>query len=65
MKVRAIRNICVGVNQHLQAGDTTDMDEHTFIYFSHIRAVEKVVEPATPVPSVEVKPPEKSGTKEK
>lgn len=69
MKVRALRGVCVGVEQHLKAGDTHEIPEASLVKFlTGIGAVEIVKdEPVTP-PVSEPKStsePEKSGKKEK
>ena len=64
MKVRALRGVCVGVDRHLKAGDTDDIDAGSVSFLTSIGAVELVKdEPAVAEP--ESKPPAKAGTKEK
>lgn len=45
MKVRALRGVCVGVDQHLGAGDTADLDAAQVQFLVSIGAVEKVPDP--------------------
>lgn len=63
MKVRALRGVCIGVDRHLKAGDTTDLDAAQVQFLVSIGAVEAVKD----VPEVKPEPqaPEKSGRKEK
>jgi len=42
MKVRALRGVCVGVDRHLKAGDTDDLDASTVQFLVSIGAVEVV-----------------------
>lgn len=71
MLVRAIRGVCVGVERHLAAGDTADLDPATGNYLIGIGAVEEAKpEPAKPEPAPIDEPPSdsvpvKSGKKEK
>lgn len=47
MKVRALRGVCVGVDQHLRAGDVADLDTAAVQFLRSIGAVEPVTdEPA-------------------
>ena len=67
MQVRALRGVCIGVDRHLGAGDTADLEPALVTYLVGIRAVERVQEPAaatedeTPIESKAGK----SGKKEK
>jgi hypothetical protein len=68
MKVRALRGVCVGVDRHLRAGDTADVDDASVQFLASIGAVEIVKDEPAPVP-VEVQKPapapaKKSGKKE-
>jgi len=40
MKVRALRGVCVGVDQHLKAGDIVDLDAASVVFLKSIGAVE-------------------------
>lgn len=61
MRVRALRGVCVGVGQHLKAGDTCELDYATANFLVHTGAVEIVPdEPAKSEPPA----PAKSGKKE-
>ncbi len=42
MKVKALRGVCIGVDRHLVAGDTADLDPGLVTYLVNIRAVEAV-----------------------
>ena len=46
MQVRALRGVCIGVDRHLVAGDTADLEPALVTYLVGIRAVERVQEPA-------------------
>lgn len=48
MKVRALRGVCIGVDRHLSAGDTADLDPATGKFLVVIKAVEEVAEPLPP-----------------
>jgi hypothetical protein len=78
MKVRALRGVCVGVDRHLVAGDTADLDPAQVAFLVGIGAVEVVPdEPAKaeepeqpkaapkPDPVSSVAPEKKTGRKEK
>lgn len=60
MKFRALRGVCIGVDRHLKAGDTVELDTATSQFLVSIRAIEPVKD-EPPVESV----PEKTGKKEK
>lgn len=71
MKVIAKRGVCVGVNKHLKAGDSADLDASTVTFLVSIGAVEieqpepdiKTEDPAT---DKKKKPtPDEPGKKEK
>lgn len=58
MKVKALRGVCIGVDRHLTAGDTADLDPGLVTYLVNIKAVEAVkdepaatAEPANPAPA--------------
>lgn len=62
MWVKARRGVCVGVSQHLVAGDTADLDAALVTFLKGIGAVEDF----TPTQSVDViDEPAKAGKKEK
>lgn len=42
MKVRALRGVCIGVERHLRAGDTAELDPAQSRYLQAIGAVELV-----------------------
>lgn len=74
MKVKALRGVCIGVNQHLKAGDTDDLEPALVTYLVGIGAVEVVkekapkAEPPKPDPKSESTSkvaPDTSGSKEK
>lgn len=73
MKVKALRGVCIGVDRHLIADDTADLEPAQVTFLVGIGAVERVPdEPAKPVepPKVEAPSPvktapDKSGSKEK
>lgn len=75
MKVRALRGVCIGVEQHLAAGDEADLEAAQVQYLTSIGAVERVIEappaPAAPPgypeldPSSETTTLAKAGKKEK
>ncbi len=50
MKVRALRGVCIGVERHLAAGDTADLEAAQVQFLVSIGAVERVVDPA-PAPA--------------
>jgi hypothetical protein len=58
MKVRALRGVCIGVDRHLKAGDTADLEHATTQFLKNIGAVEVVIDepPAEPAPESNVKP---------
>lgn len=45
MKVKALRGVCVGVNQHLIAGDVADLDAAMVTFLEGIGAVQRYSEP--------------------
>jgi hypothetical protein len=63
MKVRALRGVCIGVDRHLKAGDTADLEPATTQFLKNIGAVEVV--PDEPPESESVSAPAKTGKKEK
>lgn len=73
MKVKALRGVCIGVNRHLKADDTEDLEPALVTFLVGIGAVEVVkekppkIEPpkAEPVEPPSKSVPEKSGGKEK
>jgi len=65
MKVRALRGVCIGVERHLKAGDTEDLDPALVTFLVGIGAVEPVKDEPKPEPKPEAAAPEKSGRKEK
>jgi hypothetical protein len=60
MRVRALRGVCIGVDRHLKAGDTADLEAALVTYLRGIGAVEPAPEEPKPEPM-----PEKPGKKEK
>ena len=42
MRVKALRGVCVGVDRHLRAGDSADLDAATVTFLVSIKAVEVV-----------------------
>lgn len=44
MKIRALRGVCVGVDRHLKAGDSADLDTAMVTFLVSIKAVEIVKE---------------------
>lgn len=50
MKVKALRGVCVGPEQHLAVGDTAELDEGTAGFLMSIDAVEPFVEKPTKKP---------------
>lgn len=49
MKIRARRGVCIGVDRHLRAGDSADLDPAMVTFLVGIGAVEHVIdEPAPP-----------------
>ena len=66
MKVKALRGVCIGVERHLAAGDTEDLDAPLVTYLVSIGAVEVVKDdPAPADESTKPIAPEKTGKKEK
>jgi hypothetical protein len=66
MKVRALRGVCVGVDQHLKPGDTVDLDAASVSFLKSIGAVELVPdEPTKPISKPEPEPVKPAGVKEK
>jgi hypothetical protein len=54
MKVKALRGVCIGVDRHLVAGDSADLEPAMVTFLVGIRAVERVVdEPPKREPPVE------------
>jgi hypothetical protein len=72
MRYRALRGVCVGVGQHLSAGDTIDLEPAQAVFLVHIKAIELIPD-ETPITggdevAAEKKPnsaPVKPGKKEK
>ena len=56
MKVRALHGVCIGVNQHLKAGDTADLDMATVTFLVSIKAVERIIEEPDPKPKESPEP---------
>lgn len=68
MKVKALRGVCIGVDRHLKAGDTEDLEPALVTFLVGIGAVERVKDEPAPVVEVDAEPtsaPAKSGKKEK
>lgn len=65
MKVQALRGVCIGVDRHLKAGDTVDLEPALVAYLVSISAVEAVKDEPKPETESELKAPEKTGKKEK
>jgi hypothetical protein len=65
MKVRALRGVCIGVERHLRAGDTDDLEPAMVTYLTSIGAIERLPEEPAAAAPITTKTPEKSGTKEK
>lgn len=67
MKVKALRGVCIGVDRHLKAGDSADLEPALVTFLAGIGAVERVKdEPVSdPAPALKSPAPEKSGKKEK
>jgi hypothetical protein len=77
MKVRALRGVCIGVDQHLAAGDTADLEAAQVQFLASIGAVAPLPDepvPAAPLPlftvaasfdDPQLNPPPKPGKKEK
>lgn len=59
MRVKALRGVCIGVDRHLKAGDSADLDAAMVTFLKSIGAVEIVPdEPKKPEPVHEVEEPE-------
>lgn len=59
MRVKALRGVCIGVDRHLKAGDSADLDAAMVTFLKSIGAVEIAPdEPKKPEPVQEVKEPE-------
>lgn len=57
MKVRALRGVCIGVEQHLAKDEEKDLDANLVTYLTSIGAVEIVKdEPTAPVAEVAASP---------
>lgn len=56
MKVRALRGVCIGVDRHLKAGDTEDLDAALVTFLVGIGAVERVAETIQPEPEPQAEP---------
>lgn len=54
MKIRALRGVCVGIEQHLKAGDIHETDPASSKFLVSIGAAEHVVD--EPVPELPVIP---------
>jgi hypothetical protein len=67
MKIRALRGICIGVNRHLEVGQTEDVDTATSTFLKSIGAVELVQDEPAPHAAESPKPTtgEKHSKKEK
>jgi hypothetical protein len=52
VKVRALRGVCVGVERHLQPGDTDDLDAAQVQFLVSIGAVERMPDEVVSVPEV-------------
>lgn len=61
MHVRAIRGVCVGVADHMKAGDVRELDAPLAKYLINIGAVEAYTLPAEPTDAE----PARAGKKEK
>lgn len=60
MRVKALRGVCIGVDRHLRAGDSADLDAAMVTFLSSIGAVEVVKdEPKKPEPVHEHSEPKK------
>lgn len=64
MWVKARRGVCVGVNQHLGAGDTADLDAAMVTFLTGIGAVEAYSPPVI-VSDDSIDAPVMTGKKEK
>ncbi len=62
MKVKALRGVCIGVDRHLVAGDSADLEPALVTYLVGIGAVEHLKHESQPEPEPT---PVKSGKKEK
>ena len=51
MKVQALRGVCIGVERHLKAGDTADLEPATVQFLVSIGAVERVKDEAPKAPT--------------
>lgn len=59
MKVKALRGVCIGVDRHLTAGDTVDLEPGLVTYLVSIGAVQALKdEPPPPPTNPEPAPPE-------
>ena len=69
MKVKALRGVCVGIEQHLAAGDIAELPDNALITFLvSIKAVEIVKDDPPPVaaePAPEPTPAKSGKSKEK
>lgn len=45
MKVTALRGVCIGVDQHLKAGDTVDLEPALVTFLIGIGAVAHAIDP--------------------
>ncbi len=50
MKVKALRGVCIGVDRHLPAGDTEDLEPALVTFLVGIGAVERVADEPAPIP---------------
>lgn len=70
MKVKALRGVCIGIEQHLVAGDTADLEPALVTFLGGIGAIEIIPDAPTPLePQPEIQPepkskPKKSGKEE-
>lgn len=69
MKVKALRGVCVGIERHLVAGETAELDDALSTFLIGIKAVELVKNepPRADVPQTDPEPlpAKKPGKKEK
>lgn len=65
MKVRALRGVCIGVERHLAAGDTADLEAAQVQFLAGIGAVERVPDEPVVAADSETPAPAKPGKKEK
>lgn len=64
MRVRALRGVCIGVDQHLKAGDPADLEPATVQFLVSIGAVERVPDDPPPAEAIPAKPePDLKATK--